>query len=153
MATIRRFEDLNVWQKARDLSKVIYLKSIKGSYSKDFALKDQINAASGSVMDNIAEGFERDGRLEFIQFLSYSKGSAGEVRSQLFRAYDHHHITDSELAELSDKAEELSQDVGRLHDIFKESKDKGNQYNVSEPDTSYTSDLTEETTVNLKSET
>jgi four helix bundle protein len=88
MATIRRFEDLNVWQKARDLSKVIYLKSIKGSFSKDFALKDQINAASGSVMDNIAEGFERDGRLEFIQFLSYSKGSAGEVRSQLYRAYD-----------------------------------------------------------------
>ena len=76
----------------------------KPSFSKDFELKNQISRSAGSTMDNIAEGFERDGNKEFIQFLGYSKGSAGEVRSQLYRALDRGHITQSEFQEAYDLA-------------------------------------------------
>ena len=92
MATIRSFEELEVWKKVRIISTEIYKVTMAESFFRDFALKDQINRASGSIMDNIAEGFERGGRKEFIQFLSYSKGSAGEVKSQLCRALDREHI-------------------------------------------------------------
>ena len=93
MATIKRFEDLEIWQKARVLCNTIYPLTITGSFERDFKLRDQINGSSGSVMDNIAEGFELDGKNEFRQFLSISKGSCGEVRSQLYRALDRNHIT------------------------------------------------------------
>ncbi len=81
MATIHRFEDLEIWQKGRTLCNAIYPLTLNGSFEKDFKLRDQINGSSGSVMDNIAEGFERDGKNEFRQFLSIAKGSCGEVRS------------------------------------------------------------------------
>ena len=81
MATINKFEDLDIWQEARRLAKEIYLISKETDLKTDFRFKDQIIASSGSVMDNIAEGFERDGNLEFRQFLSIAKGSAGESRS------------------------------------------------------------------------
>ncbi len=84
MKQIRRFEDLQVWQKARYFCQEIYPIITDGSFARDFALRDQINRSSGSVMDNIAEGFEREGKLELIQFLSYAKSSAGECRSQLY---------------------------------------------------------------------
>lgn len=93
MATISRFEDLDIWQLARTQAQEIYQLTQTGSFAKDFSLKDQINASAGSVMDNIAEGFERFSNREFRQFLVISKGSNGEVRSQLYRALDHHHIT------------------------------------------------------------
>ncbi|MNJ99281.1 hypothetical protein D3C87_170560 [compost metagenome] len=83
MATINRFEDLEIWQEARRLSKEIHTVSFETDLKNDFRLKSQIKASSGSVMDNIAEGFERDGNTEFRQFLSIAKGSAGETRSQL----------------------------------------------------------------------
>lgn len=76
MATIQSFEDLKVWQKARDLCKHIYNATLEEKFSRDFALKDQINRSSGSVMDNITEGFGRKGNNEFINFLTYSNGSA-----------------------------------------------------------------------------
>ena len=85
MATIKRFEDLEIWQEARKLAHEIHLICIETELRNDFRLKSQIKASSGSVMDNIAEGFERDGNTEFRQFLSISKGSAGETRSQLYR--------------------------------------------------------------------
>ena len=75
MATIQNFEDLKVWQKARILCKEVFSLTSIGSLLKDFALKDQINRSSGSIMDNIAEGFGRKGNLEFINFLTYSSGS------------------------------------------------------------------------------
>ena len=83
MATAKTFEDLDVWQRARSFSRKVFQLMKDGSFAKDFSLKDQVNTSTGSIMDNIAEGFERGGNREFINFLSYSKGSAGESRSQL----------------------------------------------------------------------
>ncbi len=94
MATITKFEELDIWQKARLLSKDIFLYIEESGFKRDYKLIDQINAASGSIMDNIAEGFERSSKLEFINFLSYSKGSAGEVKSQLYRALDRNYLND-----------------------------------------------------------
>lgn len=88
MATIEKFEDLDIWKEARILSKEIILLSKNTELKTDFKLRDQIKGSSGSVMDNIAEGFERDGNLEFRQFFSITKGSAGESRSQLYRVFD-----------------------------------------------------------------
>src|SRR5258707_1713404 len=94
MATITKFEELEIWQMARELANEIFeVFSNSEPFSRDYKLKDQINGSSGSVMDNIAEGFERGGRNEFINFLTYSKGSAGEVKSQLYRAMDRKYIT------------------------------------------------------------
>jgi four helix bundle protein len=84
MATVERFEDLNVWKKSRLFCNKLNELTSQGSFAKDFELKNQINRSSGSVMDNIAEGFGRDGRSEFIQYLSISKASAAEVKSQLY---------------------------------------------------------------------
>jgi four helix bundle protein len=103
MATIKRFEDLEIWQSARDISKHVYDITRKDSMKHDFSLIDQLRRSSGSIMDNIAEGFERDGSKEFIQFLSYTKGSSGETRSQLYRAVDQKYINDSEYKLLYNK--------------------------------------------------
>ncbi len=88
MATIKRFEDLEIWQDARELCKFINRLIERDKFKYNFSLKDQISRSSGSIMDNIAEGFERGGNKEFVNFLTYSKGSTGEVRSQSYRAFD-----------------------------------------------------------------
>lgn len=93
MATIQKFEDLEIWQLARELAKDIFVLSQNGKLSKDFSLRDQMNRSSGSIMDNIAEGFGRASRLEFIQFLSISTGSADELKSQLYRCLDKEYIS------------------------------------------------------------
>ena len=93
MATIEKFEDIEAWQMARVLSKEIFNLSKTGDLSRDFKLRDQIRNSTSSIMDNIAEGFERDGNKELIQFLSISKASAGEARSQLYQALDRAYIT------------------------------------------------------------
>jgi four helix bundle protein len=114
MATIRRFEDIEAWQKARELAQEIYLLTEKGTFSKDYELKTQIRKSSGSIMDNIAEGFERGGKKEFKQFLSISKGSAGELRSQLYRALDRNHITTEKFEELKEKTLQISKMISRF---------------------------------------
>ena len=108
MATITKFEDLDMWQKARSLSKDIFIYIQEGGFKKDYKLIDQINAASGSIMDNIAEGFERSSKLEFINFLSYSKGSAGEVKSQLYRALDRNYLSEEKFQQLYKRVDEIT---------------------------------------------
>ncbi|SDX26430.1 four helix bundle protein [Flavobacterium degerlachei] len=108
MATIKRFEDLEIWLEARRLSNEIILISKNTDLNRDFKLKEQIKGSSGSVMDNIAEGFERNGNAEFRQFLSIAKGSAGESRSQLYRVFDNEYITQERLTVLVSEYEKLS---------------------------------------------
>lgn len=91
------FEDLEIWQLAREQAKEIYKLCQTGNFSKDFELKDQIRASAGSVMDNIAEGFESFSNKEFCQFLVIAKGSNGEARSQLYRAFDRNYISEDVL--------------------------------------------------------
>jgi len=96
MGTIESFEDLDSWRKARELCQYIFELTLKPAFSKDFSLVNQIRASSGSGMDNIAEGFNRGGNKEFIQFLYISNGSLSETQSQLYRALDRKHITNDE---------------------------------------------------------
>ncbi|MFO7526586.1 MAG: four helix bundle protein [Ignavibacteriaceae bacterium] len=93
---VKRFEDLQVWQDSRSFVKSIYELTSSTKFSKDYGLRDQIQRASVSIMNNISEGFERDSNREFIKFLGYSKGSAGEVRSMLYVALDLKYITKEE---------------------------------------------------------
>lgn len=108
MATVKRFEDLEIWKEARRLSKEIILLSKKTDLKLDFKLKDQIKDSAGSVMDNIAEGFERSGNGEFKQFLAVAKGSSGETRSQLYRVFDNDYIDEEKLNILVAKYEKLN---------------------------------------------
>ncbi len=109
MAKIERFEDIESWKKARALASHIYRSTNSGAFGRDFGLRDQIRRAGVSSMSNIAEGFERGGGdKEFARFLSIAKGSAGEVRSQLYVALDAGYITRAEIDELSQLAIEVS---------------------------------------------
>ncbi len=112
MATIYRFEDLPIWQLARAHCNGIFkITDASCLFEKGYRFRSQIKASAGSVMDNIVEGFERSSRLEFINFLSIAKGSAGEVRSQLYRAIDNEYIDRIEGIELVDKYEALSKEI------------------------------------------
>jgi len=124
MATITRFEDLEVWQLAREQAKEIYKLSKSGIFYKDFELKDQINASAGSVMDNIAEGFERFSSKEFCQFLIVSKGSNAETRSQLYRAFDRNYISKEILETRLDYSILLGKKIKRFIDYLQSSKYK-----------------------------
>lgn len=128
MATINKFEDLQIWQLARELSKQVFELSSKEPFSKDYRFRDQIRAAAGSVMDNIAEGFERSGQFEFVSFLSIAKGSAGEVRSQLYRACDQQYITGSELEGLVIKYNNLAEQIAGFIKCLNKSEIRGQKF-------------------------
>jgi len=128
MGTVKDFEDLKIWQMARELCKDIFLVTCYDHFAKDYKLKDQIKASSGSVMDNIAEGFERNGNKEFIQFLAIAKGSSGETRSQLCRAFDYGYIGEKEFTEIWQKAKNLSQSIGAFMSYSSKSEIKGTKY-------------------------
>jgi four helix bundle protein len=126
--TVKRFEDLEIWQEARDLCRIVYEISSTGPFSNDFKFRDQIRASAGSVMDNISEGFDRGGNKEFYQFLSISKGSSGEVRSQAYRAFDNKYITELMLSEFLERTDSLSRKTSNLMRHIKSSQLKGIKY-------------------------
>jgi four helix bundle protein len=128
MATIQKFEDLEVWQKARIFARQISELSNSGSFAKDFELKNQINRSSGSVMDNIAEGFERGGKAEFINFLTIAKGSCAETRSQLYRGFDRNYFLEEVLKSLLQQAEEIGRMIGGLINYLNKSEIKGRKF-------------------------
>ena len=111
---ISRFEDLIAWQKARTLTRQIYVVSRKGNFGNDRALASQIQRASTSIMSNIAEGFDRGGHREFHHFLVIAKGSCAEVRSQLYIAFDAGYLDQSEFNDLLQRAEEVGRIIGGL---------------------------------------
>jgi len=128
LATIKRFEDLEIWQLARKLSQQIIFISKNTELKSDYRFKDQIIASSGSVMDNIAEGFERDGNLEFRQYLSIAKGSAGETRSQSYRLFDSEYISEEKLKKLVNECEILSKKMANFISYLNKKDFKGNKF-------------------------
>ncbi len=128
MATVERFEDLEIWKKARELCKMIHVYTEHEHFSRDFKLIGQIKGSSGSIMDNIAEGFERGGNKEFSQFIWISKGSSGETRSQLYRALDNKYINQSEFDTAFSLTEEISKMCKNLYNYLKSSDIKGTKY-------------------------
>jgi len=114
MKRVERFEDLIAWQKARALVRMIYRVSTRRPFARDFALCDQIRRAAISIPSNIAEGFERSRHAEFHQFLSIAKASCGELRTQLYIAYDIDYISEAALKKLLMKAEEVGRVIGGL---------------------------------------
>ena len=128
MATVSNFEDLEIWQLARQQAIDIYHLYTTDPFSKDWKLKNQVNAASGSVMDNIAEGFERSGNKEFINFLLIAKGSNGEVRSQLYRAQDRNYLSTEKMDVLKNNCITLSKKITSFIKYLKESDQKGFRY-------------------------
>jgi len=104
----QRFEDLAVWQKARELTNVVYVLTNDSQFARDFGLRDQIRKAAVSVMSNIAEGFERGGDAAFARFLAIAKGSCGEVRCQLYIARDQGYVAGAAFDHACTCAEEVS---------------------------------------------
>ena len=114
MTTAKRFEDLEVWQIAKELTNLIYRLSSSGNFARDFGLRDQMRRAAVSIMSNIAEGFESLTQVMFIQYLARAKGSAGELRAQLYIACDQEYITDDEFQSAMSLAETCSRKLARL---------------------------------------
>jgi len=128
MAAIERFEDIEAWKRARQLTRKVYALSREGAFSRDFGLKDQMRRSSVSSMSNIAEGFERDGTQEFIHFLSMAKGSSGELRSHLYVALDEGYITQQQFDELYDDAEAVSKMAARFIEYLQRAGWRGNKF-------------------------
>jgi four helix bundle protein len=125
MANIEKFEEIEAWQKARELTREIYRITNQGSFVQDFGLRDQIRRAAVSVMSNIAEGFGRGGNKEFIQFLSTAKGSASEVQAQLYVALDAEYITKEQFQLLYDLAQSSGKLTGGFIRYLQKSDHKG----------------------------
>lgn len=130
MAKVQKFEDLEIFQSARDLCKEVYAITKDGEFHKDMRFVQQIHASAGSVMDNIAEGFEREGNKEFINFLYIAKGSCGEVRSQIIRASDVGFIDNDTATRLYNDCISLSKAISKFIKTLKESSFTGSKFKV-----------------------
>lgn len=129
MATIKQFEDLICWQRARELTREIYAEIFKNlKFKNDYGFRDQIQRAAVSVMSNIAEGFERGTRAEFINYLFIAKGSCGEVRAQLYVALDCGYLNIETFKYLNGLALECSRLIYNFIQSVKASEFKGLQY-------------------------
>ena len=128
MATFKKFEEIDCWQKARELTRRIYEITKKPAFARDFGLRDQIRKASVSVMSNIAEGFDRDGTAEFSRFLAIAKGSAAEVKCQLYVALDQGYIQLDLFSELSTLASQIGSMLAGLMKYLRGSAYKGTRF-------------------------
>jgi len=128
MATYNSFEDLPVWQNARELASLVYKTSAEGKLSKDYGLRNQIQIAVVSVSSNIAEGFERGSKREFIQFLYIAKGSCGELRSQLYIAKDLGYLSNSASETLIKSASNASKQIYGFLKYLKTSRFAGHKF-------------------------
>lgn len=129
MARIERFEDIRSWRKSRELTKQIYIITAQANFKRDFGLRDQTRKASVSIVSNIAEGFERGGDQESLQFLAVAKGSCGEVRAQLYIALDQGYLQREDFETLSTLATEVSGLLSGFMKYLKQSSLRGNKYN------------------------
>jgi four helix bundle protein len=125
---IKKFENLESWKNARKLTNGVYEATAVGSFTRDFGLKDQIRRASISILSNIAEGFERGGDKEFLQFLAVAKGSCGEVRAQLYIAVDQGYLSQDLFERLSNNADEIGRLISGLMKYLSKSELKGSKY-------------------------
>jgi four helix bundle protein len=138
MTTAKRFEELEVWQRAKDLTNLIYKYSTDGSFSRDFGLRDQMRRASVSIMSNIAEGFESQTQAMFIKYLGYAKGSAGELRAQLYIAKDQGYINEDEFNTMFSTVEICSKQLARFIQYLESQpnarhvREEGITYNVEQ---------------------
>ena len=114
MSTITRFEEIEAWKTAREMTRMIYALTEQGQFAKDFGLKNQIQRASVSVMSNIAEGYESRTQAQFLEYLGRSKASAGEVRCQLYIAIDLKYLTEAQFNEVFDLADKSSRQLARF---------------------------------------
>jgi len=121
MSTIRRFEEIEAWQTARALTKIVYELAASGTFSRDFGLKGQMQRASVSIMSNIAEGFESRTEVLFLELLGRAKGSAGELRAQFYVAHDAGYISADQFQSLQDQCAKCSAQISRFMDHLKRS--------------------------------
>ncbi|MFZ1700167.1 MAG: four helix bundle protein [Pyrinomonadaceae bacterium] len=128
MAKIERFEDIESWKLAREVTRLIYEASSVGNFDPDFALRDQIRRSSISIMSNIAEGFERGGDKEFVQFLSVAKGSCAEARAQMYVALDQKYVSANEFDSIYGKLDETGRLIGGLMKCLRQSDLKGSKF-------------------------
>src|SRR5713226_9398819 len=128
MAKIKKFEDIESWKRARKLTDKIYKATSVAEFARDFGLKDQVRRAAVSILSNIAEGFERGGDKEFLQFLAVAKGSCGEVRAQLYVALDQGYLSQDLFERLFNSANEIGRLISGLMKYLSESELRGSKY-------------------------
>jgi len=128
MAKIEKFEDIESWKLAREATHLIYEASSGGEFGRDFALRDQIRRSAISTMSNIAEGFEREGNKEFLNFLSVAKGSCAECRAQLYVALDQKYITAEQFDQAYGKLDETGRVIGGFMRYLRNSEFRGSKF-------------------------
>lgn len=128
MANYSSFEEMVIYKLAREQSNQVWNLILTTALGQDFKLREQINGSSGSVMDNIAEGFGRGGNKEFIAFLSYSRGSCCETKAQLQRCFDRKYINEITFLELNANAQIIIDQISKFINYLKVSEKKGSKY-------------------------